>query len=200
MVNQLYLHTHGGWGLEQTPEETPQSHGPGEEEDMGPGGMRGAVLWHPTPAPHPARRNPARHRVSWVEAPPSPEVHHPQPTLASLVEDKEEQEDNYRDEEEDAEDELTAHVSALVRARSSYVARQYRGLQARLTSDSGGPHRPGDPATELLQDVRHLLTDLQEYLTKDPDVRAVFGSTGPGAPQKDKDLGNGEDWKEPPRA
>nr|XP_013005184.2 LOW QUALITY PROTEIN: ras and Rab interactor-like protein [Cavia porcellus] len=167
VVNQLYLDTHGGWELEQTPEETAQDHGP-------------------------ARRNPAPHRVSWVEDPPSLQVHQPQPALASLVEEKQQQQednDNYRDEEEDAEDELTAHIRALARARSSYVARQSRVLQARLASDSRGPNRPGDPATELLQDVRHLLTDLQDYLAKDLDVRAVFGSRGPGAVQKDKDLG-----------
>ncbi|KAM6154350.1 ras and Rab interactor-like protein [Erethizon dorsatum] len=166
VVNQLYLDTHGGWELEQIPEETAQGHGP-------------------------ARRNPALHRVSWVEDPPSAQVHQPQPALASLVEEKEQQEDNnnYRDEEEDAEDELTAHVRALARTRSSYVARRYRALQARLSSDSRGPNKPGDPTTELLQDVRHLLTDLQDYLAKDPDVRAVFGSRGPGTPQKDKDLG-----------
>jgi hypothetical protein len=116
------------------------------------------------------------------------------------VEEKEEEEDNddYRDEEEGPEDVLTVHIRALTRTRSSYVARQYRGLRARLTSDSGGPHRPGDRATELLQDVRHLLTDLQDYLVKDPDVRAVFGSREPGVPKKDEDLGNGENRKDPP--
>lgn len=36
MVNQLYLDTHGGWELEQTPEETAQDHGPGEQARMGP--------------------------------------------------------------------------------------------------------------------------------------------------------------------
>lgn len=158
--------------------------------------MRAAAPQHPNPLAHPARRNPAPHRVSWVEDPPSLQVHQPQPALASLVEEKQQQQednDNYRDEEEDAEDELTAHIRALARARSSYVARQSRVLQARLASDSRGPNRPGDPATELLQDVRHLLTDLQDYLAKDLDVRAVFGSRGPGAVQKDKDLGNGGD-------
>ncbi|XP_004859130.1 ras and Rab interactor-like protein [Heterocephalus glaber] len=164
VVNQLYLYTHGGWGQNQIPEETAQGHGP-------------------------AHRIPALHRISWVEGPPSPEVHHPQPALGSLVEKEQQEDDNYRDEEEDAEDELTAHVLALARARNSYVARQYRALQARLTSDSGGPHRPGDPATELLQDVRHLLIDLQDYLAKDPDMRGVFGSRGPRVPQKGQYLG-----------
>lgn len=128
-----------------------------------------------------------------MEGPLSPEVHHPGPALASLVEEEEEEQeedDNYKDEEEGPEDVLTRHVQALAQARSSYVARQLQGLQARLTSDAGGSHRPGDPATELLQDVRHLLTDLQDHLAKDPDVRAVFGSRGPGAPQKEEDLGN----------
>lgn len=130
-----------------------------------------------------------------MEGPLSPEVHHPGPALGSLVEEEEKEDDNYKDEEEGPEDVLTSHVRALARARSSYVARQLRGLQARLTSDAGGSHRPGDPATELLQDVRHLLTDLQDHLAKDPDVRAVVGSRGPGVPQKDEDLGNKEDWE-----
>lgn len=104
----------------------------------------------------------------------------------------EEEDDDYKDEKEGPEDVLTNHIRALARARSSYVAKQFRGLRARLTSDAGGPHRPGDPATELLQDVRHLLTDLQDHLAKDPNVRAVFGSRQPG---KDEDLGNEEDWE-----
>ncbi|KAB1273361.1 Ras and Rab interactor-like protein [Camelus dromedarius] len=128
-----------------------------------------------------APRNPAPHRVSWVEGPLSPEVHHPGPPLASLVEEK--------DEKEGPEDVLTHHIRVLARTRSSYVARQFRDLRARLISGAGGPHRPGDPVTELLQDVRHLLTDLQDHLAKDPDVRAVFESRGPAAPQKDEDLG-----------
>lgn len=135
-----------------------------------------------------------------MEGPLSPEGHHPRPALTSLVEEKEEEEEaeernDYEDEEEGPEDVLTQHVRVLARARSSYVARQFRSLRARLTSDARGPHRPGDPATELLQDVRHLLIDLQDHLAKDPDVRAVFGSRGPGAPQKDQDLGNEEDWE-----
>ncbi|XP_008852157.1 ras and Rab interactor-like protein [Nannospalax galili] len=170
VVNQLYLETHGGWGTKPTPEETePETD---QKYKLAP-------------------RKPAPHRVSWVESPLSTEVHHPGPALSSLAEEKEEEVDNdyYKDEEEGPEDVLTAHVRALARARSSYVAKQYRGLRARLTSDSGGPHRPGDPATELLQDVRYLLTDLQDHLAKDPDVRAIFGNRGPGAPQKDEDLG-----------
>uniref|UniRef100_A0A8D2JSN5 Ras and Rab interactor-like protein n=1 Tax=Sciurus vulgaris TaxID=55149 RepID=A0A8D2JSN5_SCIVU len=170
--NQLYLETHGGWGMEQTPQ---------------------AVEPETDPRLAPAPRNPVPHQVSWVEGPLSPEVqHHPVPALASLVEEKEEEEednDTYNDQVEEPEDVLTVHVRALARARSSYVARQYRVLRARLTSDCTGSHRPGDPATELLQDVRHLLTDLQDYLSKDPDVRAVFGSRGPRFPQKDEDLG-----------
>nr|XP_020034158.1 LOW QUALITY PROTEIN: ras and Rab interactor-like protein [Castor canadensis] len=170
VVNQLYLETHGDWVTQQTPQETETE--PAQNHD-------------------PAPRKPAPHRVSWVEGPLSPEVQHPGQVLTSLVEEKEEEEDNddYRDEEEGPEDVLTVHIRALTRTRSSYVARQYRGLRARLTSDSGGPHRPGDRATELLQDVRHLLTDLQDYLVKDPDVRAVFGSREPGVPKKDEDLG-----------
>ncbi|KAF7473182.1 hypothetical protein GHT09_016114 [Marmota monax] len=171
VVNQLYLETHGSWGTEQNPQttepETAQRHDP-------------------------ATRNPVQHRVSWVEGPLSPEVRPPGPALASLVEEKEEEdEDNdpYKDDVEAPEDVLTVHVRALARARSSYVARQYRGFRARLTSDCVGSHRPGDPATELLQDVRHLLTDLQDHLSKDPDVRAVFGNRGLGGPQKDEDLG-----------
>ncbi|XP_008072587.1 ras and Rab interactor-like protein [Carlito syrichta] len=179
VVNQLYLETHKSWEVEPAPQETePQT---AERHDPAPG-------------------NRAPHRVSWVEGPLSPEVHHSGPVLASLVEEKESEEeaDDYRD-EEGPEDVLTPHVRALVRARSSYVARQYRSLRARLTSDSGGPSRPGDPATELLQDVRHLLTDLQDHLAKDPDIRAVFGSRAPGAPQKDEDLGNGRPGWAPPR-
>ncbi|XP_012512540.1 PREDICTED: ras and Rab interactor-like protein [Propithecus coquereli] len=168
VVNQLYLDTHRGWGTEQTPKEM-------EPETA--------------QAPEPAPRNAAPHRVSWVEGRLSLDVHHPSPALASLVEDEDEDNDDYTDKEEDREDVLTVHVRALARARSSYVARQYRSLRARLTSDSAGPHRPGDPATELLQDVRHLLTDLQDHLAKDPNVRAVFGSRRPGVPQKEEDLG-----------
>ncbi|XP_032697767.1 ras and Rab interactor-like protein isoform X2 [Lontra canadensis] len=145
---------------------------------------------------HTAPRNPAPHRVSWVEGPLSPEVHHPGPALASLVEEKEKEDededenaDDYEDEENGPEDVLAHHIQALARARGNYVGRQFQSLRARLTSNARGPHRPGDPATELLQDVRHLLTDLQDHLSKDPDVRAVFGSRGPGVPQKDDDLG-----------
>ncbi|XP_061028351.1 ras and Rab interactor-like protein isoform X2 [Eubalaena glacialis] len=170
-VNKLYLETHRGWEMEQTPPETT----PETAERHGP-----------------APRNPAPHQVSWVEGPLSPEVHHPRPALASPVEEKEEEEkekDDYKDEEEGAEDALTQHIRALARARSSYVARQFRGFRVRLVSEAEGPHRPGDPATELLQDMRHLLADLQDRLAKDPDVRAVFESRAPGAPQKDEDLG-----------
>ncbi|XP_053761955.1 ras and Rab interactor-like protein isoform X1 [Panthera pardus] len=179
VVNKLYLETHGGWGLEQITAETPS--GTAERHSSAP-------------------RNPAPHRVSWVEGPLSPEGYHPGPTLASLVEEKEkededEDEDSYKDEEKGPDDVLTHHIQALARARSNYVGRQFQGLRARLTSNAGGPHRPGDPATELLQDVRHLLTDLQDHLSKDPDVRAVFGSRGPGVPQKEEDLGNKEDWE-----
>ncbi|XP_043454911.1 ras and Rab interactor-like protein [Prionailurus bengalensis] len=173
VVNKLYLETHGGWGLEQITAET--SPGTAERHSSAP-------------------RNPAPHRVSWVEGPLSPEGYHPGPALASLVEEKEkededEDEDSYKDEEKGPDDVLTHHIQALARARSNYVGRQFQGLRARLTSNAGGPHRPGDPATELLQDVRHLLTDLQDHLSKDPDVRAVFGSRGPGVPQKEEDLG-----------
>ncbi|XP_046934048.1 ras and Rab interactor-like protein isoform X3 [Lynx rufus] len=173
VVNKLYLETHGGWGLEQITAET--SPGTAERHSSAP-------------------RNPAPHRVSWVEGPLSPEGYHPGPTLASLVEEKEkededEDEDSYKDEEKGPDDVLTHHIQALARARSNYVGRQFQGLRARLTSNAGGPHRPGDPATELLQDVRHLLTDLQDHLSKDPDVRAVFGSRGPGVLQKEEDLG-----------
>ncbi|XP_022380887.1 ras and Rab interactor-like protein isoform X2 [Enhydra lutris kenyoni] len=145
---------------------------------------------------HTAPRNPAPHRVSWVEGPLSPEVHHPGPALASVVEEKEKEDedkdenaDDYKDEENGPEDVLTHHIQALARARGNYVGRQFQSLRARLTSNARGPLRPGDPATELLQDVRHLLTDLQDHLSKDPDVRAVFGSRGPAVPQKDDDLG-----------
>ncbi|OBS70144.1 hypothetical protein A6R68_01326, partial [Neotoma lepida] len=196
VVNQLYLETHGGWATEQAPQQTE----PGTDQKH-------------SPAP----RKPTPHRVSWVEDPlkpevqhtgqevhhPGPEAHHlelevcrpgaevrfPRPALVSVVEEKEEVDsDNYKDEEEGQEDLLTDHIRALARARSSYVARQYRCLRARLTSNSGNPYRPGDPATELLQDVRQLLTDLQNYLAKDPDVRAVFGNREPRVP-RDEDLG-----------
>ncbi|XP_031241797.1 ras and Rab interactor-like protein isoform X2 [Mastomys coucha] len=179
VVNQLYLETHGGWETE-TPQQTePET---GQKYSLAP-------------------RKPIPHRVSWVEDPQKPEAHHtgqevhhperqvhyPGPEAHSLgpevhfpspaLEEKEEvNDDSYRDEEEGCENMLTAHIRALARARSSYVARQYRCLRERLISDSGNPYSPGDPATELLQDVRQLLTDLQNYLAKDPDVRAVFGN------------------------
>ncbi|XP_072634720.1 ras and Rab interactor-like protein isoform X1 [Canis lupus baileyi] len=177
VVNKLYVETHRGWRTEQMPPETPPETAERHRS---------------------APRNPAPHRVSWVEGPLSPEVHHAGPALASLVEetekeDKDENEDeneaDFRDEENEPEDVLTHHIQALARARGSYVGRQFQGLRARLTSNTRGPHRPGDAATELLQDVRHLLTDLQDHLSKDPDVRAVFGSLGPGTPQKDDGLG-----------
>ncbi|XP_064436533.1 ras and Rab interactor-like protein isoform X2 [Mirounga angustirostris] len=173
MVNKLYLETHRGWGMEQILQKPPET-----------------VERHSS-----APRNPAPHRVSWVEGPLSPEVHHPGPALASLVEEKvedkdeDENEDNYKDEENGPEDVLTHHIQALARARGSYVGRQFQSLRARLTSNARGPHMPGDPATELLQDVRHLLTDLQDHLSKDPNVRAVLESRGPGVPQKDEPLG-----------
>lgn len=182
VVNQLYLETHGGWGTAQAPQQTE------------PAAAQKFSL---------APRKPTPHRVSWVEDPLRPEVHHagpdslhlgreahhPGPALAGVVEEEEDSNNaNCRDEEESREDLLTAHIRALARARSSYVARQYRCLRARLTSNSGNPYRPGDPATELLQDVRQLLTDLQNYLAKDPDVRAVFGNREPRVP-RDEDLG-----------
>lgn len=197
VVNQLYLETHGGWGTEQAPQQTEP------ETDQ---------KYSPDP------RKPTPHRVSWVEDPLKPEVHHtgqevhhlgpdthhlevaeyrpgaevpfPRPALVSVVEEQEEVgSDKHKDGEEGREDLLTDHIRALARARSSYVARQYRCLRARLTSNSGNPYRPGDPATELLQDIRQLLTDLQNYLAKDPDVRAVFGSREPRVPG-DEDLGS----------
>ncbi|KAL1769346.1 ras and Rab interactor [Sigmodon hispidus] len=195
VVNQLYLETHGGWGRAQVPQQTePETD---QNHSLAP-------------------RKTIPHRVSWVEDPLKPEaphteqgVHHsgteehhlelevyhpgtdvhcPRPALVSVVEEENVDKDNYKEEEEGREDVLTAHIRALTRARSSYVAKQYRCLRARLTSDSGNPYRPGDPATELLQDVRQLLTDLQNYLAKDPDVRAVWENRNPRVPQ-DEDLG-----------
>lgn len=184
VVNQLYLETHGGWGTE-TPQQTePET---GQKYSLAP-------------------RKPTPHRVSWVEDPLRPEahhtgqeVHHPGADAHSLgsevhfscpaLEEEEVNNDCYKDEDEEGcEDMLTAHIRALARTRSSYVARQYRCLRARLISDSGNPYSPGDPATELLQDVRQLLTDLQNYLAKDPDVRAVFGNRGPSI-LREEDLG-----------
>uniref|UniRef100_A0A8I5N7Q1 Ras and Rab interactor-like protein n=1 Tax=Papio anubis TaxID=9555 RepID=A0A8I5N7Q1_PAPAN len=142
IVNQLYLETHRGWGREQTPQET-------ESE---------AAQRH-----DPAPRNPAPHGVSWVKGPLSPEVDHPGPALASLLEEEEEdpegREEGREDdpEEESPEEVLTIHIQSLVRARSSYVARQYRSLR--------------------------------DHLAKDSYIRAVFGSRGPGVPKKDEDPG-----------
>ncbi|XP_045148785.1 ras and Rab interactor-like protein [Echinops telfairi] len=135
-----------------------------------------------------ASSHPAPHRVSWIEGPLSPEVNYLGPSLASLAEEGEE-EDAFKEEEEGPEDALTTHVRALSRSWNNYVARQFRGLRARLSSATGGAHGPGDPATALLQDVRHLLTNLQDYLVKDPSVRAVFGSRGPRLAKKYQDLG-----------
>ena len=146
------------------------------------------------PSPHISPQEPSSSPCLLGGGPAQPKEHHLRPALASLVEEKEdEEEEDDKDDEEGPEDMLTQHVRALARARSSYVAKQFRSFRARLTSGAGGPHRPGDPATELLQDVRHLLTDLQDHLAKDPDVRAVFASRGPGAPQKEEELGKGED-------
>ncbi|ERE50922.1 ras and Rab interactor-like protein, partial [Cricetulus griseus] len=143
--------------------------------------------WGTPQAPQPSE--PATDQKYSLEAyHPGADAPSPRPALVSVVEEEEEADsDNYK--EESREDLLTAHICALARARSSYVARQYRGLRARLTSNSGNPYRPGDPATELLQDVRQLLADLQDYLAKDPDVRAVFGNREPRVP-RDEDLGN----------
>lgn len=195
--------------------------GPGYPEGGGDGCR--CITRDPTYFSHSDPRKPTPHRVSWVEDPLKPEVHHtgqevhhlgpdthhlevaeyrpgaevpfPRPALVSVVEEQEEVgSDKHKDGEEGREDLLTDHIRALARARSSYVARQYRCLRARLTSNSGNPYRPGDPATELLQDIRQLLTDLQNYLAKDPDIRAVFGSREPRVPG-DEDLGN-ENWRE----
>ncbi|XP_052023371.1 ras and Rab interactor-like protein isoform X2 [Apodemus sylvaticus] len=192
VVNQLYLETHGGWGME-TPQQTEAQTG--QKHSLAP-------------------RKPTPHRVSWVEDPPRPEVrhtgqeahhparqvHYPGPEARSLgpevhfpspalEEEEEVNNDGYKDEEEGCEAMLTAHIRALARTRSSYVARQCRCLRARLISDSGNPCSPGDPATELLQDVRQLLTNLQNYLANDPDVRAVFGNRGPSI-LREEDLGS----------
>lgn len=185
--------------------------GPGTLRDEG---MDERHCNKPTCVSHPAPRKPTPHRVSWVEDPLRPEahhtgqeVHHPGADAHSLgsevhfscpaLEEEEVNNDCYKDEDEEGcEDMLTAHIRALARTRSSYVARQYRCLRARLISDSGNPYSPGDPATELLQDVRQLLTDLQNYLAKDPDVRAVFGNRGPSI-LREEDLGNGN-WRETP--
>ncbi|XP_007953733.1 ras and Rab interactor-like protein [Orycteropus afer afer] len=169
VVNQLYLKTHKEQGMEQSlPETTPET------------------IQKNSPAPS----NPVPHRVSWIEGPLSPEVRYAGPALANLVEEEDEEvEDTYKEDEEGPEDALTLHVRALARGWGNHVAKQFRGLRIRLTLAAGGSHRPGDPATELLQDVRHLLTDLQDYLVKDPEVRAVFESRGPGAAQNDQDLG-----------
>ncbi|XP_032749929.1 ras and Rab interactor-like protein [Rattus rattus] len=191
VVNQLYLETHGGWETETLQQTKPET---GQKRSLAP-------------------RMPTPHRVSWVEESLKPEAHHtgqevhhperqvhyPGPEAHSLgpevhfpspvlEEEEEVNNDSYKDEEEGCEDMLTAHIRALASARSSYVARQYRCLRARLISDSGNPYSPGDPATELLQDVRQLLTDLQDYLAKDPDVRAVFVNRGPSIP-REEDLG-----------
>lgn len=185
-------------------------------------GMDAPVKREPTCFSPPAPRKPTPHRVSWVEDPPRPEVrhtgqeahhperqvHYPGPEASSLgpevhfpssalEEEEEVNNDGYKDEEEGCEAMLTAHIRALARTRSSYVARQCRCLRARLISDSGNPCSPGDPATELLQDVRQLLTNLQNYLANDPDVRAVFGNRGPSIP-REEDLGNGN-WRETPQ-
>ncbi|KAM6223691.1 ras and Rab interactor-like protein [Rhynchocyon petersi] len=168
VVNQLYVETQEEQELEQPLPKTTSD-----------------VAQKNSPDP----RHPAPHRVSWIEGPLNPDVHYTGPVLANLVEEEEEAEDAYEDEEEGPEDALTLHVRALSRSWGGHVAKQIRGLQARLTLAGGGSHRPGDPATELLQDVRHLLTDLQDYLVKDPTVRAVFGSRGAGAAQKNQDLG-----------
>ncbi|KAM4825207.1 ras and Rab interactor-like protein [Thomomys bottae] len=168
VVNQLYLETHGAWGMEKPPQKA-------------------ETTTVQTQGPKPTR--PAPHRVSWIEGPLSPELGHRSRVPACLTEEKEEGEG---EEEEDEDDDLlTAHIRALARVRSSYVAKQYRGLQARLTSVSGGPQRPGDPATELLQDVRHLLTDLRDSLAQDPDVRAVFENRErSGVARKEENLGS----------
>ncbi|KAK2088386.1 hypothetical protein P7K49_034293 [Saguinus oedipus] len=180
IMNQLYLETHRGWGKEQTSQEiepeAAQRYDPGD----------------PTPSSHPAPRTPVPHGVSWVKGPLSPEVGHPGPALASLLEEEKDPEGREEEREDDPEEEgpeamLTIHIQALVKARSSYVARKYRSLRLRIASDFGGPHRPGDPATELLQDVRQLLIDLQDHLAKDPYIQAVSGSKGPGVSKKDED-------------
>ncbi|XP_006901177.1 PREDICTED: ras and Rab interactor-like protein [Elephantulus edwardii] len=169
VMNQLYQETHKEEIEQPLPEITSQTAQEGS----------------------PAPGNTAPHRVSWVERPLNPEVPYAAPALPNLEEEeqKEEVEDAYEDEEEGPEDALTLHVQALSRAWSNYVAKKFRGLRSRLSSAGGGSHRPEDPATALLQDVRHLLTDLQDYLVKDPIVQAVFRSRGPGAARKDQDLG-----------
>ncbi|XP_075392769.1 ras and Rab interactor-like protein [Tenrec ecaudatus] len=167
VVNQLCQETHQEHEMEPSLSETPPESA-----------QRGS----------PASSHPAPHRVSWIEGPLSPEVNYLGPSLASLEEEEEEEEDAFK-EEAGPEDALTTHVRSLTRSWNNYVARQFRGLRARLSSATGGAHGQGDPATELLQDVRHLLTNLQDYLVKDPSVRAVFGSRGPRLTKKYEDLG-----------
>ncbi|XP_068935670.1 ras and Rab interactor-like protein [Petaurus breviceps papuanus] len=155
VLNPLYLRDHGPW---QPKEENSEPVG---KDNLAPQAL-------------------GPHRVSWIEGPPSPETEPEAWSLYSLEkgEDKPEEAEEAKDEEEESSepgDGVCQRVQALAQAQGSPVARQHRALQARLGQAQGGPCGPeaGDPATELLQDIRHLLADLKDHLVNDPEVQAA---------------------------
>ncbi|XP_074075103.1 ras and Rab interactor-like protein isoform X2 [Macrotis lagotis] len=165
VVNPLYLRDHGPWDSRENSPETVQKD---------------------SLAPQPL----GPHRVSWIEGPPSLETEVETWSLHNLEEGEENRlrADEAKEEgEEDSEPEdgVYQRVQALAQARGSLVAKHHRALQARLREAQGGPRGPeaGDPATELLQDVRRLLTDLKDHLVNDPEVRAAYRTrTAPPLP------------------
>ncbi|XP_072464416.1 ras and Rab interactor-like protein isoform X2 [Notamacropus eugenii] len=156
VVNPLYLRDHGSW---EPKEETSE---PGRKDTLAPQSL-------------------GPHRVSWIEGPPSPETETETWSLYNLekVEDKLVEADETKDGgEEDPEPGggVYQRVQALAQVQGSLVAKQHRALQARLREAQRGSRGPeaGDPATELLQDIRHLLADLKDHLVNDPEVQAAY--------------------------
>ncbi|XP_044523336.1 ras and Rab interactor-like protein [Gracilinanus agilis] len=163
VVNPLYLRDHGPWGP--------------REEDASETAQKDTLA--------PQQLSP--HRVSWIEGPPSPETEPEAWSLYSLEEGEAEpvgeppreaeEAEEEGEEDPEPEDGVYHRVRSLARARGGFVAKQHRALQARLREAPSGPQGPeagGDPATELLQDVRRLLTDLKEHLVRDPEVQAAY--------------------------
>ncbi|XP_020834011.1 ras and Rab interactor-like protein isoform X2 [Phascolarctos cinereus] len=171
VVNPLYLRDHGPWEPKEGDSSEPVQKDALAPQPLGP------------------------HRVSWIEGPPSPETEPEAWSLYSLEggEDKLVEADEAQDEgDEDSEpgDGVYQRVQALAQARGSLVAKQHRALQARLREARGGPCGPeaGDPATELLQDIRHLLTDLKDHLVNDPEVQAAYRARMAPPAQDHEDL------------
>ncbi|XP_027711069.1 ras and Rab interactor-like protein isoform X4 [Vombatus ursinus] len=167
VVNPLYLRDHGPWEPEEENSSEPVRKDALAPQPLGP------------------------HRVSWIEGSPSAKTEPEACCLYSLEEGEDKLVEAGEAQDEKGEDwepggGVYQRVQALAQARGSLVAKQHRALQARLREAQGGPCGPeaGDPATELLQDIRHLLTDLKDHLVNDPEVQAAYRAR-PAPPTRD---------------